>query len=148
MLVYLAHAVGKDPVKRAENIARVQRWFKWLIDFGPESWTFHIPWLPYVQNLDEETYRERGIRDGQLSIKLYDIIVLVGGSDTMNSVGAQAEAQAMRLLKRGVCDLTFLGAEPPRAGFLDTLPFASQPSVEYAQTREDMTSLILRHLRR
>lgn len=141
MFVYIAHAVGKDPAKRTANIARVQRWFKFLIDFGPESWTFHIPWLPYVQNLDEETYRERGIRDGQLAIRLYDIIVLVGGDDTAASVGAQAEASTMRTLKRGVCDLTFMGDEPPT-----WLEIAS--GERFALTRVEMTTVILRSLRR
>lgn len=113
MLVYIAHALGHDPILRPRNIERVQRWFKFLVDYGPESWTLQVPWLIYALNLDEANYRERGIRDGQAVIKTYDIICLVGGDDTRASFGANAERDTFKRLGKGVCDLTFLGAEPP-----------------------------------
>lgn len=139
MLVYLAHALGRDPIKRPQNIARVQRWFKFLIDYGPESWALQIPWLVYAQNLDEDTYRARGIRDGQMACKMMDIICLVGGEDTRNSAGAHAERDLFKQLGKGVCDLTHLGPEPPS----EHPSFAWSPN---AAARDFFSRLVLRHL--
>lgn len=112
-IYYVAHALGADPIQRPLNIARVQRWFKFLIDFGPIEWGFSIPWLPYAQNLDETTYRDRGIRDGIAMARRLDGIILVGGEATRQSKGAAAEAEDYKMRSKPIYDLTAWGDDPP-----------------------------------
>jgi hypothetical protein len=66
ILAYLAHPVGpgstlEELEARRENIANTLAWLQWLVD--ATKWAICVPWLPYVQRLDESTYRERGIED-------------------------------------------------------------------------------------
>lgn len=94
-------------------IVEPQRWIiaprgEFLIDFGPIEWGFSIPWLPYAQNLDETTYRDRGIRDGIAMARRLDGIILVGGEATRQSKGAAAEAEDYKMRSKPIYDL-----EPP-----------------------------------
>lgn len=74
-------------------------------------------------------------------------IVLVGGEDTRQSQGAQAEKKIMIELRKGVCDLTFLGDEPPM-GDPRSCHFEDEHGQIVRPTRENMTELILSRLQR
>lgn len=108
-VVYVAHPVGVG-ADRPLNIASTKLWLRALVE-AIDSVAFSIPWLPYVEVLDESTHRDRGIRDDLAQLDRCDAIALTGGR---TSPGMTIERDRMRDLARGVVDLTGLtiGGEP------------------------------------
>lgn len=104
---YMAHPIGSDQ-QRPDNIRRAHRWFRYLVEAFPE-YAICVPWLPYVENLDE-SWRKRGLRDDLLVLDRCDLVILVGGRI---SAGMQEEALRAKELGKRVVDLTHLGVLPP-----------------------------------
>lgn len=118
IVAYLAHPVGPGHTlaeleARRENIANALAWLQYLVDATP--WAISVPWLPYVQRLDESTYRERGIADDLAGLERCDLVILTGGRI---SQGMAAEANHARELEIPILDLTGLGFAPPVIGTL------------------------------
>lgn len=107
-IAYVAHPVGADGPNRADNLARVQRWLRWLI-VNHEAVAFSVPWLPYCMVLSEE-HRQRGMRDNFAALARCDFICLVGGQ---MSPGMQAERDEAIRLGLPIVDYLHHGAEPP-----------------------------------
>jgi hypothetical protein len=108
-IAYIAAPVGSG-ADRAENIARLRRWWPWLVNEYP-GYALLCPWLPYVETLDEAEHRERGIGDDlRILVKAATRIVLIGGRV---SPGMQLELHVAKANDCVVEDLTHLGAEPP-----------------------------------
>lgn len=114
IVAYLAHPVGPGTTPeeldaRLDNIANALAWLQWLVDHT--SWCVCVPWLPYVQRLDENTYRGRGIDDDLAALERCDILVGVGGrwSEGMTAEREHAKSQGMPIV-----DLTSYGFAPPK----------------------------------
>jgi hypothetical protein len=105
-VVYVAHPVSGNV---AANLERARRWLAWLVEIAPE-WALAMPWMPYVETLDEDRHRERGLRDDLSMLRRCDGIVLVGGRI---SAGMAIELEAARNAGLWAVDLTALGSEPP-----------------------------------
>lgn len=107
-VMYVAHPVSGDV---EANLARARRWLRWLVDCYP-GFAFCLPWMAYVQALDEATHRERGLRDDLEMLRRCDGIILVGGrlSSGMALEKGVAEDAALE-----VHDMLHLGEEPPGA---------------------------------
>jgi hypothetical protein len=115
ILAYLAHPVGpgstlEELEARRENIANTLAWLQWLVD--ATKWAICVPWLPYVQRLDESTYRERGIEDDLACLERCDLVILTGGRI---SHGMAAEVRHARQFEIPVVDLTSFGFHAPDA---------------------------------
>lgn len=108
-LVYMAHPVGHGPV-RALNVQRAKLWVRTLVQ-TVEHCMFSAPWLPYVEVLDEETYRERGMRDDLHALMVHHAITSVGG---LFSPGMCTEWELFGSItpSRPRVDLTMLPANP------------------------------------
>lgn len=118
-VVYLAHPVGAPTVDEImDNLSRARRWLRALVD--ATDWSIVASWMPYVETLDEERYRARGLADDLACLERCDAIVLVGGR---LSVGMKVELD--HAIARGllVVDLTPIGEEPAGelAGYIETL---------------------------
>jgi len=114
IVYYMAHPVGSDAT-RADNLARAERWFRWLIE--TTDYAIVAPWLLYCRAWDERPdRRERGIRDDLAMLVRCDGIVLVGGAI---SAGMRAELDAATARGLAVLDFTHMGPEPPAASPLD-----------------------------
>lgn len=112
LVCYLAHPIGAGDSPEAlegrqDNIANALAWLQWLVDHTP--WAIAAPWLPYVQRLDESTYRPRGLRDNIVMLERCDLIVLCGGTI---SPGMQAEKEFARDNGLPCVDLTSFGRRP------------------------------------
>lgn len=112
-IYYMAHPVGDGP-SRAGNIRNAKLWFRLLAELVPQV-GFSVPWLPYVETLDEALYRERGMRDDLEQLGRCDGIVAVGGrfSPGMTLEWGHAEIKRTahnRALHR--IDLTMLPGDP------------------------------------
>lgn len=123
LLAYLAHPLGpgsspEDLARRQDNVAGALAWLQWLVDHT--SWAVVAPWLPYVQRLPEETYRERGIEDDLAVLERCDVVVLVGG---IVSPGMTKELATAKENGIAHVDLTSWGPTPP------TLPIESGRAV-------------------
>jgi hypothetical protein len=105
---YMAHPYSGD---RAANLARALRWLRWLVDHCPR-WAIAAPWIAYAQALDDTVpeHRERAMRDCLAWASDEELIILVGGRV---SDGMQQELDTAAAEGATVCDLTFLGEEPP-----------------------------------
>lgn len=113
LVAYLAHPVGSGGTvaeleARQQNIANTCAWLRFLVDNTPFS--VSVPWLPYVQTLDESTYRERGIADDLAGLERCDLVILCGGRV---SPGMAAERDHAAKLGIPVVDLTSFGYRPP-----------------------------------
>jgi hypothetical protein len=113
IVAYLAHPVGPGSTlaeleARRENIANALAWMHYLVDVTP--WAISVPWLPYVQVLDEGTYRERGIADDLAGLERCDVCVLTGGRI---SEGMAKERDAAILAGLPVINLISFGFRPP-----------------------------------
>lgn len=108
LVAYLAHPVGHDPVQREKNIANTRAWLRFLVDHT--DYAISVPWLPYVCELEEELYRDRGIADDLASLERCDIVILCGGRV---SPGMAAEADHAHRHGIPVVDLTGYGYTPP-----------------------------------
>ena len=113
IVAYLAHPVGPGSTiaeleARRNNIANALAWMHYLVDTTP--WAISVPWLPYVQVLDEGTYRDRGIADDLAGLERCDLCVLTGGRI---SAGMAAERDAAAAAGLVIIDLTSLGYRPP-----------------------------------
>lgn len=113
MMVYLAHPVGHEP-QRSVNLQNCQVWFKWLID--NTDWCISLPWLAYIQTLDEGIYRDRGIRDDIRGLSRCDAIILCGSHISSGMRAELAKAEELGLM---VIDLT--GTELPYKGLEERL---------------------------
>lgn len=117
MIWYLAHPVAGDV---AANAQRALRWLRWIRREQPETCII-APWLASLLAGDDDNdpkQRERGLRDAELVLGLCDGIILVGGRI---SSGMQRELDRCADNGGEVCDLTFLGEEPPTDAELDEL---------------------------
>lgn len=105
---YVAHPVGGDVVG---NLSRVRDWLRFLLDEYPDT-AFTIPWLAYVEVLDEslDAHRIRGIRDDLAMLERCDGLVLVGGR-----ISPGMELELTHATEHGlqVIDLLYLGKEAP-----------------------------------
>lgn len=90
------------------NLKRARRWLRWLVE--RTEWSIVASWMPYVETLDEERWRARGLADDLAVVERCDAIVLVGGrvSSGMAIERDHAVARGLR-----VVDLTAFGEEPP-----------------------------------
>lgn len=112
IVAYLAHPVGPDrtPAEvaaRRDNIANTLAWMRWLVE--NTRWAILVPWLPYVQILDETTHRDRGIADDLAFLERCDVIVLTGGRISPGMAAELAHAHAHGI---PVVDLTSWGFRP------------------------------------
>jgi hypothetical protein len=87
-LFYVAHPVGLDHAKRQLNVANAKKWIAKLVEAVPDI-GFVAPWLPYVEMLDEDKYRVRGIRDDLEALRRCDGIVAVGGQGMSSGMMAE-----------------------------------------------------------
>jgi hypothetical protein len=104
MLAYLAHPVGKDPIVRADNIRRAKLWLRFLVEHTKLA--ILAPWLPYVEMLDEDRFRERGIIDDLEALVRCDLVIMCGDriSPGMAREGLEAERNGIPIV-----NLTSLG---------------------------------------
>lgn len=110
--VYLCHPyTSTNEDEKLQNVYRALAWLRWLVD--NTTWAVGIPWLPYVQSLPEETYRERGIEDDKAMIEAHDMLVLTG-----DRVSAGMMAERDHAAAHGIpwMDLTPVASTPPEAG--------------------------------
>ena len=113
-VVYLAHPVGapdRDGIDA--NLARVRRWLRAIVD--ATDWSICASWMPYVEALDEDRYRARGLADDLACLERCDAIVLVGGRV---SAGMAIERDHAVTCGLRVIDLTACGEEPSDAARL------------------------------
>lgn len=109
LLCYVAHPIGQEP-ERTANLERAYRWLRWLINRHSEL-AFVVPWLPYVEVLDESPInRARGIRDDLAVLRHCHAIVLVGGR---MSAGMKDELAIAKLHSMSIMSYLDLGQEPP-----------------------------------
>lgn len=106
-IAYLAHPVGHGPIRRL-NITRAKLWLRTLVEISSDV-AISAPWLPYVETLDEETYRERGIRDDLACLGRCDLLIAVGGQW---SPGMIDERGLMQDRDAPIVDLTTFPADP------------------------------------
>jgi hypothetical protein len=106
-VVYMAHPIGGDP---EGNLARARRWMRWILDHYPMV-AVCVPWLPYVEVLDDydPEHRDRGVRDDLEILKRCDEVWLVG--DRV-SPGMEAEKWLAISLGKVVVDFTQTGLVP------------------------------------
>lgn len=109
-LFYVAAPVGTGPRRRL-NLESVRLWFSALIVSVP-CVAFAIPWLPYVELLDEDTHRDRGIRDDLTALRRCDGVVACPGpfDRAVMSPGMITEwdlAASIRLRQVSLMDLQF-----------------------------------------
>ena len=104
---YLIHRVGPDGPQREANIAATREWIRFFVDVLPGV-AINAPWLAYVMSLDEATYRERGMADGN-TLALADVngIGIVCGP--AHSEGTIADRLHLLNAGRGVLDVTGFG---------------------------------------
>jgi hypothetical protein len=109
LVAYLAHPVSAPtPEGIAANLANARAWLKWLVDNTP--WAISCPWIPYVESLAEESYRERGLADDLAMLgRGHDLVVLVGGR-VSTGMAMERDHAASRM---PVVDLTPIGVAPP-----------------------------------
>lgn len=108
-LLYVCHPLAGD-IKA--NLARAERWLKYLRDSDPSS-TYIAPWIADIHSGADDTdpnARERGLVDCTTTVVRCDGVVLVGGRV---SSGMARERDAAIEQGRSVFDLTSLGEEPP-----------------------------------
>lgn len=103
-VAYLAHPVGPDGPNRTLNIRSAKLWLRALVEIY-DGCAFSVPWLPYVETLDESAHRDRGIRDDLVGLERCDAVVAVGGRI---SVGMGVEIDYARRIGIDVIDLTFV----------------------------------------
>lgn len=113
LVAYLAHPVGPGSTvaeleARQRNIANTHAWLRFLVDHT--DFAISVPWLPYVQTLEELTYRERGIADDLAGLERCDLVILCGGQV---SAGMAKERELAIKLGMPVVDLTSFGYHPP-----------------------------------
>lgn len=116
IVAYLAHPVGsghapEDLERRQNNIANALAWLQFLVDVT--GWAVNVPWLPYVQRLDENTYRARGIADDLACLERCDLLVATGGTWSPGMVAERGAAEEHGL---PIVDLTSWGFAPPQIG--------------------------------
>ncbi len=102
-LCYMAHAYGGNP----ENLARAQRWLRYLNRKHFPVNVFVAPWIEWCIAVPETPEnRAAGLAMDIAEVARCDAIWLVGGriSDGMRTEMAHAKV---------VVDLTHLGDEPP-----------------------------------
>lgn len=92
------------------NLANARKWLRWFVD--NTNWSVSMPWMPYVEELDEETYRERGIEDDLNLIDGHSLVVMV--SDQMSS-GMTRERHYTQSRLIPLIDLTNFGCFAPPA---------------------------------
>lgn len=106
---YFAHPVAGDA---KANAARALRWFAWIRKKEPTA-VIIAPWLASLlagDVDDEPTHRPRAMRESRLIAAVADGIILAGGRV---SSGMQDELDVCASNGGHVCDLSFLGPEPP-----------------------------------
>ncbi len=143
IVAYLAHPVNAPtPEGIAANLVNARAWLRWLVD-TKEYLAVSAPWMPYVETLAEEHYRERGLADDLAMLERHEIVILVGGRI---SSGMALEATRAREIGIPVIDCTRMGATPP------PLPWnaaCSRADVERHHLLEDLIdSEVNRHLTR
>lgn len=98
--------------ERSLNIHNVKQWLRWFVI--NTEWAIGAPWIPYVETLDEEHFRDRGMADNFAFIARCDLVVFVG--DRMSS-GMHDELLCARRHDIRVLDLTEMRLSvPPLAG--------------------------------
>lgn len=110
LVAYLAQPVSAPaPEGIAANLANARAWLRWLVD-TKEYLAVSAPWMPYVETLDEDRYRDRGLEDDLAMLARHDLVILVGGRI---SSGMNVEAVHARTLGIPVIDCTRMGVSPP-----------------------------------
>lgn len=78
LVAYLAHPVGApDRAGIDATLANARAWLRFLVD--TTDLAVSAPWMPYVEALSEDKYRDRGLEDDLAMLERHDAIVLVGG---------------------------------------------------------------------
>ncbi len=92
------------------NLANARAWLRWFVD--NTNWSVSMPWLPYVEELDEETYRARGLADDLNLIDGHSLVVMVSNRmpSGMTRERRYAESKLIPLI-----DLTRFGCFAPPA---------------------------------
>jgi hypothetical protein len=109
LIAYLSHPFNAPTeAGRLENLGNARAWIRWLVDATP--WAISAPWIPYVETLDEETYRPRGLADQRTIIARHDLVIACGGRYSSGMLG---DAQTAHEHKIPTLDLTALGVRPP-----------------------------------
>lgn len=113
--VYLCHPFSAPTAEaRAANIRNARRWLRWFVD--NTTWAIGMPWVEYVEELDEATYRERGIEDDKALIEGHTLLVCV---TNLLTTGMQAEYRHARSCAIDALDFTAIPEmtfEPPAPG--------------------------------
>lgn len=98
-VLYMAHPIsGVSPNanlrKRARtiNLAFARAWLAWLL-FHVDA-AVCVPWLAYVDVLDEDTWRTRGLRDDLIILDRCDMIVACGLTWTAGMLEEKSRAIA------------------------------------------------------
>jgi hypothetical protein len=114
-IFYLAHCVGAPTREGIEaNLADTRLWLKLLVETISDV-AFCVPWLPYVEVLDETKHRERGLRDDHIILDRCDGFVMCGPTLSSGVRGelAHYEANCALLGQRPmVVDLIRAGIAP------------------------------------
>lgn len=109
LVMYLAHPVSAPDQSGIDaNLSNARAWLKWFVDHT--SWAVSVPWMPYVETLAEESYRDLGLSDDLAMLERHDAIVLVGGRV---SSGMALERRHAIECGLNVIDLTGFGDCPP-----------------------------------
>lgn len=107
-IAWMAHPLSGDI---AGNLARAERWLKWLLATFPDV-DFVADWILYCRVLDDTNPvdRERGLQMDEEMISRCDDYVMVGGrvSSGMERERVMAEESGVRII-----NLIDLGDEPP-----------------------------------
>jgi hypothetical protein len=108
-VVYIAHPLGDDPVKRQTNRARAAQWCAWAAEkcgVCPVAMWVVLSGI-WFESLE---YRELGLQLDKVLVARCDEVWLVGGRI---SPGMAIEALTAQELSIPVLDLTGLGELPP-----------------------------------
>lgn len=108
-LVYLMHPVGNGPARQL-NVRNAKLWVRLLVELIPHV-AIVAPWIPYVEVLEEEGYRERGMRDDLHTLQVCHAAVACGGR---YSPGMCTERDMFAAITpaRPIVDLTDLPVDP------------------------------------
>lgn len=113
--VYLCHPYSAPTAEeRAANVRNARKWLRWFVD--NTTWAIGMPWIEHVEELDEATYRERGIEDDKALIEGHTLVVCVTNKLT---TGMRAEYSHARHCGIGAVDFTHIPGmtfEPPAPG--------------------------------
>lgn len=112
-IVYFIHR-ARLPDRRV-NLERAAVWFQFLADALPDH-AILAPWIAYCHALDEEHYRERGMRDGKAIVESVtgQVVGVVCGPEMTD--GCAADVQNLAAMGHPSVTITRLHLPLPPEG--------------------------------